>query len=91
MTARKDLIDMETRRTKRLRILSLPFTLFLIPERLRIFSISLMKKILGNKKHDSVVQSYDFDVNDVCIHHDKLMSINLFVIAEKDNASTEHR
>ena len=44
MSARKDLIEMEMKRTKRLRLLMLPFTLFFIPEKMRVLFISLLKK-----------------------------------------------
>lgn len=82
MSAREDLIDMEIKRTKKLRILSLPFTLFFIPEKMRIFFISLYKKLV-RKKTSNGRDVFDFSINDIYITKDNNKSINLILVAIK--------
>ena len=84
MTARKDLIAMEMKRTKRLRLLMLPFTLFFIPEKIRILFIAFAKKIMSKKKQEQQVDNYDFSTKDISISENPKNSINLFIVAEKN-------
>ncbi len=82
MSARKDLIDMEITRTKKLRVLTLPFTLFFVPEFIRIFFITLLKKIKVNKKEKNT-KSFDFNTEDIYLTKDNNKSINLLLVAKK--------
>lgn len=84
MSARDDLIDMEIKRSKKMRILSLPFTLFFIPEKMRIFFISLYKK-LTSKKISNSKDVFDFGVDDIYITKDNKKSINLILVAIKNS------
>ena len=86
MSARKDLIKMEINRTKKMRFLALPFTIFFIPEKIRIALLSFLKKITL-KKHKSTtntsVNNYDFNTEDIYMTKSKINSINLIIVAEK--------
>ncbi|MCB1604560.1 MAG: hypothetical protein KDI59_07940, partial [Xanthomonadales bacterium] len=71
-------------RTKKLRLILLPFTLGFIPEFIRVNMISFIKKISSGKtKIASEKIDFDFDENDIYINKNDKNSINLFVIGKK--------
>ena len=83
MTARKDLVDMEINRTKKLRLLTLPFTMWFIPEKLRTMFLTLLKKFNG-KKRNKEKQEFDFDHKDIYLTNDQDKSINLVIVTTKN-------
>jgi 2-polyprenyl-3-methyl-5-hydroxy-6-metoxy-1,4-benzoquinol methylase len=86
MSARADLIDMEIKRTKKLRMLSFPFTLFFIPEKIRIFIISFYKRLTRkNISNEGAKTEFNFDLNDIYIRKENTKSINLILVAIKSS------
>lgn len=83
MSARKDLVDMEISRTKKLRMLTLPFTLWFMPEKLRTMFLTWLKKLNG-KQSRVEKQEFDFDHTDIYLTEDQAQSINLILVAKND-------
>lgn len=82
MSARKDLVEMEIKRTKKLRMLTLPFTLWFMPDKLRSMFLTVLKKFNGKKAQEK--HEFDFDHNDIYLTKDHAQSINLIIVAAKE-------
>lgn len=83
MTARKDMIDIELRRCRKVKWLSLPFTLPFMPDAWRVAALNWVHRARGRKGGDArpAGREYPFGIEDVVISEDATPSVNLVVIA----------
>lgn len=84
MSGRRDVIDIEIQRCKKLKWLTFPFTLPFLPDRVRVGLLSLLHGIRGRAtRGPSVELSFDFDESDITIDNNGSPSVNLVAIARK--------
>lgn len=99
MTARDDVVRIELKRTRLLRLLTWIFTFPGSPEGYRQFSLSLLKRLsrlVGSaysqdRQEKSKPVDYPFSVDDIVIGKDAEPSVNIVCVAEKSRVVlTEH-
>lgn len=85
MTGRQDVIDIELRRTRRARWLTLPATLPLYPDRLRVRLLEQVQRLREARAGESAgePQSYDFDESALRIASGVRPSVNHVVVARR--------
>jgi SAM-dependent methyltransferase len=85
MSGRKAVIDIELKRTRYLKWLTLPITFPLAPEWLRLHGLDFLKR-LNMKRSQKIVEtepSYEFSENDIFIGENIYPSVNLIALARK--------
>ena len=87
MTARQDLLSMEMRRVRRLRLLTYPVTFPGAPERLRVAGLGRLKRLRGGREatvgsHDapSALSDWGFDEHDVEVFTIGAPSLNVVAV-----------
>lgn len=85
MGGRKDVLDIELRRTRRLMWSTLPFTLPFVPEFIRRSALRLLKMLAFREKSYGAGEAkvFDFDERDITIAPDVDPSTNLIAVARK--------
>lgn len=81
MTATRELLQVELDRCRRMKWLSLPFTLPILPDRWRIAALNLIHRLRGPGIADGPQQTYPYGVSDIGISEDAHPSVNLIVVA----------
>lgn len=86
MSGRRDVIDIEIRRTRRLMWLTLPVTLPFVPEVVRVAALKWLKRLAGQsggRRSAPTVREFPFSEKDLVISPDASPSVNLIAIARK--------
>lgn len=85
MGGKRDVLDMEIRRTRLLMWLTLPVTLPFMPETIRITALKLIKKLAGQGRSKSTLQlrEFPFHESDLVIAPNAAPSVNLIAVAYK--------
>jgi len=81
MSGRRDVIDVELRRCSRLKWLTLPFTLPILPDPLRVWLLNRIHLLRGRPGAQSAPLEFDFDESAIEIGVDLRPSLNLVAIA----------
>lgn len=81
MSGRRDVIDIELRRCRRLKWMALPFTLPFIPDRARVAMLNLVHALRGRGAAASDRLEFDFDETAIAIGPGLAPSLNLVVLA----------
>jgi SAM-dependent methyltransferase len=81
MTATPALVDIELRRCRRVKWLTLPFTLPVMPDRWRVAALNLVHRVRGPGIATGAPRDYPYDVSDVTIGKDAAPSVNLVAVA----------
>ena len=88
MTGRRDVIDLELRRTRRLKWLTLPVTLPLIPARLRFAALAALFELKASRgTRERAGRGFDFDGSALAIQRGAWPSVNLVATARAPSAS----
>jgi SAM-dependent methyltransferase len=77
-----ELIDIELRRARRVKWLTLPFTLPLMPDRWRVCALNLLHRLRGPGIATGAPREYPWTVSDVTIGKNASPSVNLVAVAE---------
>ena len=85
MSASADLLDVELRRARKLKWLSLPFTLPVYPDRLRVALLNLVHRVRGPGVSSGGSGEYPWTISDVEIKKGATPSLNLVAIAEVED------
>jgi SAM-dependent methyltransferase len=87
MGGKPSVIQMELRRTNKLKWMTLPMTLPFLPDGLRIFCLSLLKKLFQPGVNSDISQQgqidYDFGIEDIWISSSESPAVNLIAVATK--------
>lgn len=81
MTGRRDVIDVELRRCNRLKWITLPFTLPIFPDSLRVKLLNMIHSLRTRPQADSDPLEFDFDESVIEIGPGLRPSLNLVAIA----------
>jgi SAM-dependent methyltransferase len=81
MSGRRDVIDVELRRYNKIKWLTLPFTLPIIPDALRVRLLNMVHSLRGRPEATSAPLEFDFDESSIQIAPDIHPSLNLVAIA----------
>lgn len=83
MTAKPDIIDIELRRCRKVKWMTLPFTLPGLPDRWRIAGLNLIHHLRGERERARTgeLREYPFTVDDVEIAANAAPSVNLVAVA----------
>jgi len=81
MTATPALLDIELRRCRRVKWMTLPFTLPVMPDRWRVGALNLIHRLRGPGVATGVPRDYPYDVSDVTIGKGASPSVNLVAVA----------
>lgn len=81
MSGRRAVIDVELRRCRKLKWMTLPFTLPFIPDALRVRLLNLVHSLRGRPEAKSTPREFDFDESAIEIGPGLRPSINLIAIA----------
>jgi hypothetical protein len=81
MTARSEMIDIELRRCNRLRWMTLPVTLPIMPDSWRVAALNLIHRIRGEEARTGEPREFPFSASDVTIAADAAPSVNLVALA----------
>jgi len=87
MTATPSLIDVELRRARRVRWMTLPFTLPVMPDRWRVGALALLHRLrrpVRAATATGAVRDYPWDASDVTIARGASPSTNLVAVARKE-------
>lgn len=80
MTAKPEMIDIELRRCTKLKWLTLPFTLPIMPDRWRVAALNAIHRIRGEAARTGTPREYPFSIEDVRIEADASPSVNLVAV-----------
>lgn len=85
MGGKKEVLDIEIRRTRRLAWLMLPVTLPFIPEPVRLAVLKAIKRATGQTKRKTAQpgQNFPFDESDLTIAPGAAPSVNLIAVSKK--------
>jgi SAM-dependent methyltransferase len=83
MSGRREVIDVELRRCRRLKWAMLPFTLPLFPDAVRVRLLNLVHALRGRPGAASAAREFDFDESAIRIGPDLRPSLNLVAIARR--------
>jgi len=83
MSGRRDVIDVELRRCSKLKWATLPFTLPIFPDALRVRLLNLIHSLRGRPEAESAARKFDFDESVIQIGPNLRPSINLVAIARR--------
>lgn len=81
MSGRRDVVDLDLRRCRRLKWLTLPATLPVFPDRLRVRLLGALHALRGAARRDAPPRSVDFDESVIAIGPGLQPSLNLVAIA----------
>jgi len=81
MSGRRDVIDVELRRCNKLKWMTLPFTLPIFPDSLRVKLLNMVHSLRGRPEAKSAPLEFDFDESVIQIGPKLRPSLNLVVIA----------
>lgn len=81
----RNVLDLEIRRTRRLKWLTLPVTLPFMPDVIRVAALRFLKQLAGQGRNKSALQlrEFPFDESDLVIAPDAEPSVNLISVAYK--------
>lgn len=85
MSGRRDVIDIELRRCRKLKWLALPFTLPFFPDRVRVGLLNLLHALRDRPQATASTPelSFDFDETAITIDRNTTPSVNLVAVASK--------
>jgi SAM-dependent methyltransferase len=83
MSGRRDVIDIELRRCRKLKWLALPFTLPFIPDKARVAMLNVVHAMRDRAGAARQSLSFDFDESAIEIGRDLSPSLNLVVVATR--------
>lgn len=84
MSGRRDVIDIEIRRCRKLKWLALPFTLPFLPDRARVAMLNMLHALRARPGAEAGPQlSFDYDESVIQIDRDARPSVNLVAVASK--------
>ena len=83
MSGRRDVIDIELRRCRKLKWMALPFTLPFIPDRARVAMLNIVHAVRDRAVASRQSLSFDFDESAIEIGRDLSPSLNLVVVATR--------
>lgn len=89
MSGRRDVIDVELRRYRNLRWLTLPATLPVIPDRLRVWLLNALHALRCRMRRRAIEQRFDFDDSVIVIGPGVEPSLNLVAIARAEREVVE--
>jgi SAM-dependent methyltransferase len=80
-----DVLAIEIRRTRKLKWLTLPWTLPFVPEAVRVHGLRFLKQLVGQgrDKGSEVLQTFPFDESSLSISANACPSVNLVAVARK--------
>lgn len=81
MTARPDMVGIELRRCAKLKWLTLPITLPIMPDGWRVAALNALHRLRGDRARSGVPKEYPFEVEDVVIDETASPSVNLVAVA----------
>ena len=81
MTAKPEMIDIELRRCNKVKWMTLPFTLPIMPDRWRVAALNAIHRLRGESARTGEPREYPFTVDDVRIAADAAPSVNLVALA----------
>lgn len=81
MSGRRDVIDVELRRCDKIKWMTLPFTLPLYPDALRVRLLNMVHSLRGRSQATSAPREFDFDESVIQIGPDLRPSLNLVAVA----------
>jgi SAM-dependent methyltransferase len=81
MTAKPEMIAIEVRRCRKVKWLTLPFTLPLMPDSWRVAALNLIHRIRGAGARTGEAHEFPYSVDDVRIAADAAPSVNLVALA----------
>lgn len=81
MGGRRDVIEIELARYRKLKWMTLPFTLPLMPDAWRVAALNLIHRIRGTQSRGGQPRDYPYAVEDVTIAADISPSVNLVAVA----------
>jgi SAM-dependent methyltransferase len=81
MTAKPEMIDIELRRCNRLRWMTLPVTLPIMPDSWRVAALNLIHRIRGESARTGEPREFPFSASDVRIAAHAAPSVNLVALA----------
>lgn len=81
MTAKPEMIGIELRRCNKVKWMTLPVTLPLIPDRWRVAALNAIHRARGESARNGAPRDYPFTVDDVRIAADASPSVNLVAVA----------
>lgn len=81
MTATPEMIEIELRRCNKVKWMSLPFTLPIIPDRWRVAALNAVHRVRGDAMHTGEPCEYPFTADDVRIAANASPSVNLVAVA----------
>jgi SAM-dependent methyltransferase len=83
MSGRRDVIDVELRRCNKIKWITLPFTLPIFPDALRIRLLNLVHSLRGRPEAASAPREFDFDESVIQIEPGVTPSLNLVAVAHR--------
>ncbi len=83
MSGRKDVIAIELNRCRKLKWITLPFTLPFIPNLLRVKLLNLLHALKGKRRKQESIQQFTFDESDITIAENLQPSLNLVAVVRK--------
>jgi SAM-dependent methyltransferase len=81
MSGRREVIDVELRRCRKLKWMTLPFTLPFLPDALRVKLLNMVHSLRGRPEAKSAPREFDFDESAIEIGQGLRPSLNLVAIA----------
>jgi len=83
MSGRRDVIEVELRRCRKLKWLTLPFTLPIFSNRVRVGLLNMLHALRGADRRSVVAKEFDFDDSVISIGAGLSPSVNLVAIAQR--------
>ena len=81
MSGTRDMIDLELRRCNRIRWMTLPFTLPIMPDSWRVAALNVIHRMRGGGLRTGAPRAFPFSVSDVTIAPNSAPSVNLVALA----------
>jgi SAM-dependent methyltransferase len=81
MTAKPEMIDIELRRCNKVKWMTLPFTLPIMPDQWRVAALNAIHRIRGEGVRTGAPREFPYTVDDVRISADAAPSVNLVAVA----------
>lgn len=81
MGGKREVIDIELKRYRKLKWMTLPFTLPVMPDAWRIAALNFIHRIRGAESRSGQTQDFPYDVDDVTIAAGITPSVNLIAVA----------
>jgi len=81
MTGQTDMIEIEVRRCRKIKWLTLPFTLPIVPDSWRVAGLNLIHRLRGEGARTGAPRDFPWSIDQVTIAPDASPSVNLVAIA----------